>query len=113
VIRQSARGPSQELPYGVRERLRGPRDAARLRSPPLPAAAALAAELKASLGLVETTGRDVTSIPKDSGIRPIELFMCSIIKKYGYAEGFRWLTNFSAWGRAGAAAGNVVCVLAR
>ena len=45
---------------------------------------------------METTGRDVTHIPKDSGVRPIELFMCSIIKKYGYGDGFKWLNNFGA-----------------
>ena len=33
--------------------------------------------------------QDVTHIPKDSGVRPIEVFMCSILKKAGYPDGFR------------------------
>jgi hypothetical protein len=53
-------------------------------------------ELRASLGVMEPTGKDVTHIAKDSGVRPIEIFMCSILKKSGYPDGFRWLTNFSA-----------------
>jgi len=51
-------------------------------------------ELRAALGLMETTGKEVTSIPKDSGVRPIEVFMCSILKKTGYDAGLKWLTNF-------------------
>jgi GTP-binding protein SAR1 len=51
-------------------------------------------ELRAHLGLHETTGKSVTSLPKDSGMRPTELFMCSLLKRWGYGEGFRWLTNF-------------------
>jgi GTP-binding protein SAR1 len=38
--------------------------------------------------------QDQTSIPKDSGVRPMEVFMCSILKRTGYGEGFKWLTNF-------------------
>jgi GTP-binding protein SAR1 len=52
------------------------------------------AELRAHLGLHETTGKDVTSLPKDSGVRPVELFMCSLLKRWGYGNGFSWLCNF-------------------
>ena len=49
-------------------------------------------ELRSCLGLRETTGHDVTSLPKD--LRPIEVFMCSILRKTGYADGLKWLTHF-------------------
>lgn len=55
--------------------------------------AAQEGELRHVLGLTETTGKDATG-PKDDGRRPIELFMCSIMTKRGYAEGFKWLTKF-------------------
>ncbi len=50
------------------------------------------AELRRQLGLGVTTGKDVASVPKD--VRPVELFMCSILRKSGYPEGLTWLTNF-------------------
>jgi GTP-binding protein SAR1 len=50
-------------------------------------------QLKMNLGLSGlTTGKDVTSLSKD--IRPLEVFMCSILRKAGYPDGLKWLTNF-------------------
>jgi len=37
-----------------------------------------------------TTGRDAGTQQQ----RPLELFMCSVLKRQGYGEGFRWLSNF-------------------
>ena len=43
-------------------------------------------ELKDGLGLTYmTTGKQNFS----KGIRPIEIYMCSVVKKFGYAEGYR------------------------
>mmetsp|Transcript_14575 Transcript_14575/g.18011 ORF Transcript_14575/g.18011 Transcript_14575/m.18011 type:complete len:192 (-) Transcript_14575:1191-1766(-) len=55
-------------------------------------AAASEDELREQLGLYETYGKDTKR--EDSGVRPIELFMCSVVRKMGYAEGFRWLAQF-------------------
>lgn len=49
-------------------------------------------ELRRQLGITATTGKETKSVPKD--VRPVELFMCSILRKTGYKEGFDWLTNF-------------------
>lgn len=53
-------------------------------------AAVSEAQLKMSLG-VETTGKDHCT--KD-GRKPIEIYMCSVVKRAGYKEGFNWLANF-------------------
>jgi len=39
-----------------------------------------------------TSGKNATS--KDVNSRPMELFMTSVLKRQGYGEGFRWLSNF-------------------
>jgi GTP-binding protein SAR1 len=50
-------------------------------------------ELRYSLGLTMTTGKGTVNL-KDSNIRPIEVFMCSIVRKMGYGEGFKWMTQY-------------------
>eukprot|EP00635_Sarcinochrysidales_sp_CCMP3193_P010054 CAMPEP_0118891602 /NCGR_PEP_ID=MMETSP1166-20130328/1556_1 /TAXON_ID=1104430 /ORGANISM="Chrysoreinhardia sp, Strain CCMP3193" /LENGTH=190 /DNA_ID=CAMNT_0006830271 /DNA_START=163 /DNA_END=732 /DNA_ORIENTATION=+ len=50
-------------------------------------------DLRYALGLFETYGKDTSRYRGDHDnekIRPIELFMCSVIRKMGYADGFRW-----------------------
>jgi len=50
-------------------------------------------ELRDSFGLHShlTYGREKK---EDNTIRPVEVFMCSVAKRMGYAEGFRWLSQF-------------------
>mmetsp|Transcript_10766 Transcript_10766/g.34245 ORF Transcript_10766/g.34245 Transcript_10766/m.34245 type:complete len:193 (-) Transcript_10766:33-611(-) len=57
------------------------------------AGAASEEELRHSLGLMETYGKESKG-SKDSSIRPLELFMCSVVRKMGYADAFRWLAQF-------------------
>jgi len=41
----------------------------------------------------QTTGKG-TVARKDLPGRPMELFMCSVLKRQGYGEGFRWLAQY-------------------
>jgi GTP-binding protein SAR1 len=58
------------------------------------ASAASEEELKAALGLVDTYGKELQNYDKDVGIRPMEVFMCSVLRKMGYKDGFQWLSHF-------------------
>lgn len=51
-------------------------------------------ELRHALGLLDTYGKDVKSDSAQGGVRPLELFMCSVVRKMGYSEAFQWLANF-------------------
>lgn len=51
-------------------------------------------ELKAFLGIVgQTTGKGKIPRSELSG-RPMEVFMCTVLRKSGYGEGFRWLSEY-------------------
>ncbi|XP_052426068.1 GTP-binding protein SAR1b [Carassius gibelio] len=41
----------------------------------------------------QTTGKGSVSL-KEMNVRPLEVFMCSVLKKQGYGEGFRWLSQY-------------------
>ena len=47
--------------------------------------------LRHGLGLWQTTGKGKVPL---RDIRPIELFMCSVVQKMGYGEGFRWVAQY-------------------
>ncbi|KAB0801938.1 hypothetical protein PPYR_04124 [Photinus pyralis] len=51
-------------------------------------------ELRTSYVLYnQTTGKGKVS-RQDLPGRPLELFMCSVLKRQGYGEGFRWLAQY-------------------
>ncbi|GCC23967.1 hypothetical protein chiPu_0002365 [Chiloscyllium punctatum] len=41
----------------------------------------------------QTTGKGNISM-KELNARPLEVFMCSVLKRQGYGEGFRWLAQY-------------------
>jgi len=51
-------------------------------------------EIRAYFGLHgQTTGKGKVARSDLPG-RPLELFMCSVLKRQGYGEGFRWLAQY-------------------
>lgn len=40
-----------------------------------------------------TTGKGKVDLA-ESKVRPLEVFMCSIVRKMGYGEGFRWMSQY-------------------
>ncbi len=48
-------------------------------------------ELRMHLGLMQTTGKG-KALQKD--VRPIEVFMCSVVMRQGYGEAFRWMSQY-------------------
>ena len=50
-------------------------------------------ELKYALGLMDTYGKD-KGPDANSTVRPIELYMCSVVRRMGYSDGFKWMSQF-------------------
>ncbi|XP_050430999.1 GTP-binding protein SAR1b-like [Adelges cooleyi] len=50
-------------------------------------------ELRTAFSLAQTTGKGRVARSELPG-RPLEVFMCSVLKRQGYAEGFRWLAQY-------------------
>ncbi|KAG9156948.1 hypothetical protein Leryth_009004 [Lithospermum erythrorhizon] len=51
-------------------------------------------ELRYHLGLTGvTTGKGKVNLA-DSNVRPLEVFMCSIVRKMGYGDGFKWVSQY-------------------
>jgi len=51
-------------------------------------------ELKYALGLMDICYGKDKGVDANSQVRPIELYMCSVLRKMGYSDGFKWLSQF-------------------
>ena len=50
-------------------------------------------ELRGVLGLTSTYGKEGKS-EAAMGVRPIEVYMCSVVRRMGYSDGFKWIAQF-------------------
>lgn len=58
-------------------------------------AAASEDELKFALGLQDTFGKDIAAVYDDRCVGcPVEVFMCSVVRRMGYKDAFQWLAQF-------------------
>jgi GTP-binding protein SAR1 len=51
-------------------------------------------ELRRALGLHNITTGKGRGDNADRSMRPVEVFMCSIVRRQGYGDGFRWLSQY-------------------
>lgn len=49
-------------------------------------------QLKAHLGITHTSGKGAPGSNPDK--QPIEVFMCSVTKRFGYPQGIRWMSQY-------------------
>ncbi|SBS94276.1 small GTP-binding protein sar1, putative, partial [Plasmodium ovale curtisi] len=49
-------------------------------------------ELRQHLNLFSNS--TISNIKGRTGVRPVELFMCSVIRRMGYAAAFKWISQF-------------------
>lgn len=50
--------------------------------------------MSSHLGLTNLTTGKGKVVLSDTNVRPLEVFMCSIVQKMGYGDGFRWLSQY-------------------
>uniref|UniRef100_A0A6B2LKT7 Uncharacterized protein n=1 Tax=Arcella intermedia TaxID=1963864 RepID=A0A6B2LKT7_9EUKA len=50
-------------------------------------------EVRAAFGLLHTYGKQIGS-KQVGGVRPIEVFTCSVVKRMGIKEAFNWIAQF-------------------
>ena len=51
-------------------------------------------DLKNAMGISGLTTGKLAKVSKESGVRPMEVYMCSVVKKVGYGDAFRWLSQY-------------------
>jgi len=51
-------------------------------------------QLKKAFGLEGSTTGKGKNAKVGENVQPLEIFMCSVVKRAGYADGFRWLADY-------------------